>query len=167
MFRLTGALMIAGVCAVYGFSAADRLKRRYLFLREFITSLSVIETEIVFGKYELERIFRGMEDKNALCGIYRVCADRIRGRGIKAAWDEAADKAADKAALRPEDINAVKTLGAELGMSDIGGQKNAIGRTRELSAGCAAAAEDEYRRMGRAYRICGALAGVFCILMIS
>ena len=166
MLRFTGAICISAACTMYGFISADRLRKRFCFLREFVTSLSVLETEIEFGRYELERIFRSMGDKRELCGIYGICAESIKERGIKAAWAAASDAAADAAALKREDISAVKSLGAELGKSDVRGQKNAIRRTKELAAVCEAAAGDEYKRLGRAYRICGALAGVFCVLMI-
>ena len=166
MLRLAGAVLIGVVCAMYGFFSADKLKKRYSFFREFITSLSVLETEITFGKYELRRIFKRMEDRPELCGLYSICAENIRESGIKRAWENAAETAAEKAGLRTEDISAVQSLGAELGMSDIEGQKNAIARTMELAKKCEMRAADEYDRLGRAYRVCGALAGVFCVLMI-
>lgn len=166
MLRFTGALLISAACTMYGFVSADKLRRRYRFLSGFMTSLSVLETEIVFGKYELERIFRSMSDKKELCGIYSMCVDNIEKSGIKTAWDKAAIAAAEEAGLRADDLNAVRSLGTELGMSDIRGQKNAIARTKELVSVCESSASDEYKRLGRAYRICGALAGVFCILML-
>ena len=166
MLRFAGALLIGAVCTMYGFLSSDQLKKRYVFFREFITSLSVIETEITFGKYELRKIFRRMEDKPELCGLYSICAENIKEIGIKRAWEQAAEAAAEKACIRSEDISMVQSLGAELGMSDVEGQKNAIARTRELAKKCETTATEEYNRLGRAYRLCGALAGVFCVLMI-
>ena len=166
MLRFVGALLIGAACAMYGFLSADRLKKRYVFFREFITSLSVLETEITFGKYELGRIFRRMEDKPELCGLYNICAENIKERGIRRAWETAAEKSAAEAGVKPEDIHAIQSLGAELGMSDIQGQKKAIARTIELAKKSEASAADEYCRLGRAYRACGALAGMFCVLML-
>ena len=166
MLRFVGSVLIGAACAMYGFLSADRLKKRYVFFREFITSLSVLETEITFGKYELHRIFRRMEDKPELCGLYDICAENIKEHGIRRAWETAAEKTAAEAGVKREDIPVIRSLGAELGMSDIQGQKNAIARTMELAKKCETRAAEEYNRLGRAYRACGMLAGVFCVLMI-
>lgn len=166
MLRFAGSLLIGAVCAMYGFLSADRLKKRHAFFQEFITSLSVLETEITFGKYDLMRIFKRMEDKPELYGLYSICAEHIKECGIKRAWEAAAKEAAAEAGIKPEDISAVESLGSELGMSDIKGQKSAIARTRELVKKSEARAAEEYSRLGRAYRLCGTLAGVFCVLMI-
>ena len=163
MLKLTGAVLIGAVCAMYGFSAADKLKRRRNFLNAFLTSLAVLETEIVFGRYPLGVIFRRIKN-NELCGLYTDCD--IENLGIRAAWETSAKAAADEAGLKENELSAVLTLGAELGMTDIEGQKKSIARTRELAAAYAADAEDDYRRLGRAYRGCGIAAGIFFILML-
>ena len=49
MLRIIGSVMVLTACAWAGFSAADRLRRRRDFLTSFITSLTVMQTEIVFG----------------------------------------------------------------------------------------------------------------------
>ena len=166
MLRFVGSLLVGAVCAMYGFLSSDKLKKRYVFFREFINSLSILETEITFGKYDLLRIFRRMEDKPELYGLYSICAENIKEYGIKRAWEAAAQEAAAEAGLKSEDISAVQSLGTELGMSDIKGQKNAIARTMELAKKSEVKAGEEYSRLGRAYRLCGTLAGVFCVLMI-
>ena len=164
MFRLFGALMVCAVCIMYGFSAADRLRKSRDFLNAFISSLTVLETEISFGKNTLDRIFERFKDERRLCGIYKSCKEDMPRLGIKRAWEAAADKTSREAGLSREAGAAVKSLGTELGMSDVSGQKKAIARVRELTAACAAAAEDEYARMGRTYRMCGVLTGIACVI---
>ena len=163
MLKLTGAMLIGAACAMYGFSAADRLRRRRDFLNAFLTSLSVLETEIVFGRYPLGVIFGRIKSKE-LCGLFTDCD--IESLGIRAAWDESARAAADAAGLKENELSAILTLGSELGMTDTEGQKKSIARTRELAAAYAADAADEYKRLGRAYRGCGIAAGIFFILML-
>ena len=163
MLKLAGAVLIGAACAMYGFSAAERLKRRRDFLSAFLTSLSVLETEMVFGRYPLGVIFGRIKNKE-LCGLYRDCD--IDELGIRAAWEKSARAAADAAGLKENELLAVLTLGSELGMTDIEGQKRSIARSRELTASYAADAADDYKRLGRAYRGCGITAGVFFILML-
>lgn len=165
MLKLTGSLMIAAVCVMYGFSSADRLRRRRDFLTSFLTSLSVLETEISFKRHALAEIFERLDDK-ALLGLYEHCRKGIERDGIRSAWSDAANAASDAAGLKPSEREAVLSLGTELGMSDISGQRAAIGRTRELTAALAGAAADDYKRLGRAYRGCGISAGIFFVLML-
>lgn len=162
MLKLTGAVLIGAVCVMYGFSAADRLRRRRDFLNAFLTSLSVLETEIVFGRYPLRVIFGRIKNKE-LCGLYTDCD--IDGLGIRAAWERSASAAAAAAGLKENELAAVLSLGSELGMTDIEGQKRSIARARELAAAYAADAADDHRRLGRAYRGCGIAAGIFFVLM--
>ncbi len=166
MVRLMGALMVCAVCIWAGFSAADRLRRRRDFLRDFVTSLSVLETEIAFGKYDLEEIFGRMNADEHLYGMYKTCSEQLGEYGIKRAWNNAVSAVADAASLTDSDIDAVCALGAELGMSDINGQIRAIERTAELSSGNAGEAEERCTRLTRVYRGCGMLSGAFAVLML-
>lgn len=166
MIRLMGALLICAVCIWVGFSSADRLRRRRDFLESFVTSLSVLETEIVFGKYELEDIFGRMSADERLYGMYKLCAGQIGEYGIKRAWNDAVSAVADAASLTDNDIDTVCALGPELGMSDINGQIRAIERTSELASKNAAEAGERCARLTRVYRGCGVLSGAFAVLML-
>ena len=165
MFKMTGALLIASAAAWFGFAAADRLKRRRDFLIAFGTSLTVLETEIEFGRYELKRIFKRIGDDKKLYGFYGICGDEIKEKGIKKAWSSAVEKAADAASLMSSDKDAILALGHELGMSDVSGQKKSIERCASLLSQGAENAGSEYTRLAKVYRSCGILAGAFIVLM--
>ncbi len=164
MIRLIGSMMIGSVCAWLGFVMADRLKKRRDFLSAFITSLTVLETEIEFGRRALEKAFAEL-DKEELFGFYRLCRDEMREIGIKKAWERAAEKTAEKAYLNQGDIRAISSLGAELGMTDVGGQKKNIARAREILAGCFDEAESDHKRLAKVYKSCGVLAGIFIVIV--
>lgn len=166
MLKLIGASLLGFVCAYYGFISADRLKKRRDFLNEFKSSLSVIETEIVLGRYELGEIFRGIDKSQKLYGLYGICASLIEENGIRNAWKLASEKAGEQGCLKKEDISAVSSLGNELGMSDTDGQKKALKRAAELIKPLADNAGEEYTRLARVYRSCGVLAGIFIILAV-
>ena len=165
MVKMTGALLIASVVVWLGFAQADRLKRRRDFLTAFGTSLTVLETEIEFGRYELKRIFERIDDNGKLFGFYGICASEIEEKGIKKAWSSATDKAVDAANLNSQDKDTILALGHELGMSDVSGQKKTIGRCAALLSQGAENAAGEYSRMARVYRSCGILAGAFVVLI--
>ena len=165
MLKFTGSLLIASVCVMYGFSAADKLRRRRDFLTAFLGSLTTLETEITFARSALGRIFERL-DESPLCGLYVSCKNNLERDGIRAAWTDAANAAADTAGLKPPERDAVIALGSELGMSDVAGQRQAIAGTREHISALSEAANDDYKRLGRAYRGCGISAGIFFMLML-
>lgn len=166
MLRMTGALLICLVCIWVGFSAADRLRRRRDFLECFVTSLSVLETEITFGMRGLGTIFRDMSSDDRLYGLYGSCAETLAERGIKTAWSDAVNGVCDNAALTGADAETIRALGSELGMSDVGGQKRAIERTAELLSKSADEAGERCMRLTKVYRGCGVLSGIFAVLML-
>lgn len=166
MLRFSGALMICLCCIWAGFSAADRLRRRRDFLVRFGTSLAVLETEIEFGRRNLAAIFSGMDTDGLLYGFYSRCAGKVADMGIKRAWSEAADAVSGRAALTDGDREVIRSLGSELGMSDVMGQKRAIERTYELLSERAAEAGADCERLTRVYRGCGLLSGAFAVLML-
>lgn len=163
MLRQTGSLMLAAACAMYGAELAAALRRRRDFMREFVTSLSVIETEIIFCARPLGEIFKKLDNKK-LYGLFTECAAEIDKCGIKAAWEAAARQAAQCADLPKSCVDTLMQIGSELGRSDKEGQKKAIKRTAALADAAAAEADEEYKRMGRVYRGCGLLAGALCII---
>lgn len=166
MLKLVGSALIGSVCAYYGFISADRLRKRRDFLNEFKASLSVIETEITLGRYELGEIFRRIDHNQRLYGLYGLCASLMAEKGIKSAWGIAAERVSGQGCLKKEDISVISSLGSELGMSDINGQKKALRRVSELIRPLADNAGDEYTRLARVYRSCGVLAGIFIILAV-
>lgn len=164
MLRLIGSAMIGIVCAAYGFGRAATLRRRCDFMREFLNSLAVLEAEISFGRAPLGEIFKKL-DAPELFGLYSDCAKNLPEHGIKKAWQCSAEHAADAASLYKAERDAVCSFGTDLGKSDVEGHKKATERITRLISGYAAAAEDEYSRMGRVWRSMGLLAGAMCILV--
>lgn len=166
MTKFIGGFMIAMVCAWFGFRSADGLKRRHEYLKQFISSLCALETEITFAGYELKTIFQHNAKNDLLHDFYILCADRIEADGIKSAWRSSLHDIKDNACLKADDIAVMEQLGNELGMSDINGQKKAIERTCELLKSNEQSSYEEYARLAKVYRSCGVLAGIFVIIAI-
>lgn len=164
MLRLIGSMALGTVCAMYGFGRAAALMRRRDFLRSFLSALSVIETEICFGRRTLGEIFSGL-DSPELCGLFTDCTAGLEASGIKYAWQSAAASAAAVVGLNADEKSIITSLGAELGRTAAEGQKKVLGRAAAYISSQLEMAEDEYRRMGRVYRSCGVLAGAMCVLI--
>ncbi len=165
MKLLIGIIMLC-ISAYMGFYLSDRLKRRRDFLKEMSVALSQLATEIEFSHTALSRIFELFCDRRELCGFFTDCKGRMDSLGIRRAWQAAAEEMGERAMLKCDDIRILASLGSELGMTDISGQKTAIARViRQLDAN-AVTADEEYSRLGRTYRQCGLLVGVFFIIIL-
>ena len=165
MLRFIGSLALGAVCVMYGSERAAQLMRHRDFLRRFCGALSVIETEISFGRRALGDIFSEL-DSPELYGLFTDCADALEKSGIRNAWHSAASSAAKMAGLAADEQAELISLGTELGRSDVEGQKNILRRAAAYASARLEAAEDEYRRMGRVYRSCGLLVGALLILIL-
>ena len=166
MLKAVGALTVCAVCMWWGCRAAESLRRRKVFLESFVTSLSALETEIVFGRYELGDIFSRADPERKLCGLYQRCAAYLPELGIRKAWRRSAEEAAEAAELTAADTEIISSFGRELGMSDPDGQVRAIRRITELIGKNAEEADERYRRLSRVYRGCGILTGIFAVLVL-
>lgn len=165
MLRLTGGFLIAAVCVYIGFYLSDRLKKRRDFLLAFINALGVLKTEISFSKNDIAQIFSGLDENKALCGFFRRCAEGIEERGLKKSWERALLCVCDEAALLSCDKTLILQLGSELGRSDSTTQAETVDRARSLIMTRYEEAEEEYLRLSKVYRSCGALAGIFFIII--
>lgn len=164
MIRIIGAGLIGIVCAYAGFRAAEKLKRRKAFFTEFILSLGIVETEIVFGQKSLIRIFKELKEREYVGDFYGEVCESLMQKGIKAAWREGVKNGIENVSLKDDEESILLSLGSELGMSDIEGQKRAINRTVVLLKNVENKAAEEYMRLAKAYKWCGVLAGVFVMI---
>lgn len=162
---LVGIIMLC-TSAYAGFYLSDRLKRRRDFLMGMSVALSQLASEIEFSHNTLSQIFDSFCDRRELCGFFSDCKMQIDSLGIRRAWQTATELVGESAMLKNDDIRIIASLGGELGMTDVSGQKTAIARViRQLDAN-AVTAEEEYSRLGRTYRQCGLLVGVFFIIIL-
>lgn len=164
--KLVGAVIIFLSCLIIGFRESDRLKKRTAYLKNVQTALNLIETEISFGKNHLKRIFEGIEKSADCCGLFSETAENIEKSGIKKSWNKSLSDKKDELCLKNDDLEALMTLGNQLGMTDAENQIKNIRYIRELLEKNAQEAEGEYNRLGRLYRSGGIMAGLLLILLL-
>lgn len=164
--KIIGAAMILGVCAYSGFRFADRLKKRYVYLRNILTALNLLETEISFGGSRLKKAFESVDKAADTKGLFKTASENLEQLGIKRAWREAVKEKKEELCLTDGDSEALTALGARLGMTDTENQMKNIRYVKEMLAAKQAEAEGEYERQGRLYRSGGILAGLFLIFLL-
>lgn len=154
------------VSVYFGFYLSNRLKLRCGFLKEMVSAIMFTLSEIEFTHAELSDIFKRIGTRKYAGDFFVRCAANIRANGIRRTWEEAVDNAADRVYLTAEDIEVMKELGMYLGMSDIDGQKNAIGIAAARLGENIKGADEEYARMSKTYKSCGVLLGALCFIII-
>lgn len=156
--------MIGIVCSYAGFCAAGRLKKRRDTIRGFIASLKAAETEILFGRTDLREIFKRLSAGSCENDFFGACAKYTGELGIRQAWSRALNETTDM--LKNDEKEVIRSLGSELGMSDVEGQKRAIERVCGLLERAYDEANGEYMRLGGVYRKCGVLCGAFVVIVL-
>lgn len=167
MLSLIGGGLICITASYGGFYFADRLRKRYDFLRNMKSALLYISSQIEFGRYELRRIFSHIEDNPSLFGFFSMCADKIYKDGIEKAWSASLCSVSTNAFLKEPETEALFALSKELGKSDVSGQKKAIALCVNLIDMSLESAKDEYERLSKTYRGCGILLGVFFLIIFA
>ncbi len=164
-FRLVGGIMVATGALWWGMCEARKLKTRVEFLKAVSSGLERAAAEIEFGKYEIAYIFQGLNINNDK-GLFKICSKNIKSMGIKNAWEKAVEVVNENGFLKEDDKSVIIQLGNSLGMSDVKGQKNNINMVVSELMKSILRAEDENERLGKVYRGCGALLGVFILIIL-
>ena len=164
--RLLGGGLIACAMAWRGMCEAQKLQQRVEFLKAISAGLETVKTEMEFGRYELGYIFKKLDTKNDR-GFFKTCQKGIEEKGIKKAWANAVADVTEYGFLKDNDSDIILQLGNRLGMSDIEGQKNNIDMTVTELQKNITVAEEEYIRLGKVYRGCGVLLGIFIMIILA
>ena len=166
MLRLFGGICVLVFASYGGFYMSGRLKTRRDFLRSMSESLTYIASEIEFGHCELADIFMRIDNSSAACDFFRKCAEGLQKSGIRRAWEKSVASCRENMPLKKEDIDVLLQLSTQIGMSDITGQKTVISRAVTHLDTYASSADEEYARLGKTYRSCGVLLGVFFLIIV-
>lgn len=164
LVKLVGALVIFISCTYFGIRRSAELKGRCTSLKNISAALMQLETEIAFSSNDLKRAFLNIDKSTKTYGLFRDAAERIGQYGIKKAWTYAVLKS--PMPLSDSDRELLLMLSVKLGMTDAKNQLRHTAYINELVNAQAAAAEGEYRRLGRLYQSGGVLAGLFIVLVI-
>lgn len=163
--RFIGSTLIAIAVTWWGMCEAKKLKERVVFLRALLSGLVTAKAEIEFGRYEIGYIFKRLNVNNDK-GIFKTCSGFIKEKGIKAAWETAVNIVCGDDFLKENDKDVILQLGNSLGMSDVEGQKNNIDMVVEELKKSISVAEEEDARLGKVYKGCSVLLGVFIMIIL-
>ncbi len=135
------------------------------------SGLQLLETEIVYGATPLPQALRqvaaGLEGTAA--SLYGTAAAGLtEGRGITASegWGRALETVYPASALLPEDLEALRLLGFNLGGSDRQDQVKHLALCRERLAHLEGLARDRAQRYAGVWSYAGVLVGLLVVLVL-
>lgn len=116
-----GSIGIITVCGLFGLWLAERSRGRPRELREFLTLLSLLDTEIVWGATPLPEAFASLSARatrpwQGFFADLKQCLQR--GQPAGQAWRDTVDGQRKNFCLKAEDWPVIADIGKGLGRSD-------------------------------------------------
>lgn len=172
--KLVGSSLILLAGTAWGLEAAARLERRVHLLQGLKLGLSLLETEISYGRLPLPRAMMKVAShlkETGTAPLFRkcgVCMEPGKGLVAEEAWRESvADFLRREPALKDQDGEILLALGGYLGLSDPQDQLKHLRLAQERLRFQEKQAYEEAVRQGKIYRYAGfATAAVLVLVLV-
>ena len=151
-----------------GYAASRKLSLRVEFYEKYIKFLSFLSTEIRYAAVPLPEIFEKYKDRLLVSDILEFCICEIhKGNTMDISWGNAVENIRGRYGLKPEDIDVIKGLGENLGVSDIEGQLSNCKLNIDMANTYLESAREEKKRKSKLYLMLGLFIGIAIALLIS
>lgn len=173
MLKLVGAALVVGAGALVGFQYSEGYRVRPALLRQLVSGLGQLETEIVYRSLPLATAFERVATRvpRASGALFGDAAIRLGdgGRGAPAAscWQAALSEWDGLRRLRPLEIEILLSFGQSLGTSDVDDQVRHLRATQAELSRVAAEAEAERDRLSGLSRYLGACTGLVVAILLA
>lgn len=120
MTILASIMLIFG-CGSLGLYLAARIKKRPVELRDFLTALTLLDTEIIWGGTPLPEAFALLKQRSegSWKDFFAELERRVlEGESANTAWSETIRTQDKKFCLKAEDWQVIQNVGKGLGRSD-------------------------------------------------
>lgn len=171
MLKLLGCVLVMVVATMAGFRIAARYAERSHQLRQFVTALKILETEIFYAATPLPEACRRIARRipaPAGMAFERIAVNLCDGRGLTAdaAWREALAESQGQLALKGTDRDVLMNFGHTLGVSDRDDQIKHIHLAIAHLSAEETNARDEQQRNEKMWRYLGALLGLAVVILL-
>lgn len=163
MLRIIGSTLIILSGTLLGFLKSDMLRRRSECLTKIISGLNLLETDISYGKKDLQKALLTIGENHKI-ELFKNMAKKIPTIGIKEAISSALKEECE--CLLQRDKAPILALGENLGMTDSLSQEISIKRAVLTLSESKKEAEAEYAKFGRLYRSVGVLGGILGAIIL-
>lgn len=171
MLKAIGAVMVILASSVAGMQLGGVYARRPRELRSMMGALLMLKTEIGYAATPLPEALTAIAKRAdpAVSPFFGAAAhylDNVHGATASEAWSRALAEAGCTMALREEDVETLRDLGASLGGSCREDQMRHISLAMERLKAAAVSAEIDAGRYVRLYNFLGFGAGVGLVILL-
>ena len=168
LIKIIGSAIIIISTAMIGFSFASKLEKRKRTLGDFLSALTMLETEIDFASNPLKTAFSAISTAlDSEVGLFfgDIAQSMDSGKiGTKRIWDDSLAAHTPAMSLTTADIEILSAFAVQLGKTDRENQLKNIAHTKALLNAQTANAGDACNKNKRMYQNAGILTG--CLIAI-
>lgn len=169
--KLLGAALVLISATLFGFFQAMQLARRPRQIRELISVLQRLETEIVYGSTPLPAALRRLSSGTAepIASLLRDVADALAQRPqtpLGELWRQEAERAWRRSAMKEPEFEAFARLGATLGLSDRTDQAKHLKLASAQLKTEEETAREQQKRYETMWRSLGVLVGALIVILM-
>jgi stage III sporulation protein AB len=171
MVKVLGSVLIVVASTLIGFRIAARYANRSRQLRQFISALKLLETEIFYAATPLPDACRriAMRTPTPVGAFFLQVAENLmdgRGRTATEVWREALLAMKDELALKESDRSVLIAFGQTLGVSDREDQIKHIHLAIAQLSAEEVIAREEQLKSEKMWRYLGALLGLTLVILL-
>ena len=164
-----GAFLLIISCGSLGLYNAARIRKRPVELRECLTALVLLDTEIFWGSTPLPEAFSILRDRTdgAWSGFFAQVSERLqKGEGAQVAWNNTISSQEKNFCLKQEDWQVIKDVGKGLGRSDREEQHKQIELVRQQIALVKEHAAQWSEKQAKMWSYLGFLGGIAGVIFL-
>lgn len=163
MLKLIGSVMIVAAGGLIGLQKSAELKYRAETLQKLISSLTLLENEISYGKNDTKRALKSIGEIQDF-SLFCTASESMNTLSVSDAFMHAAsDK---KFFFAESDLEILKPFADSLGTTGTTSQLSIIAHTKTLLESACADAREKYSVLGKLYRSMGFLSGIFIAILL-
>jgi stage III sporulation protein AB len=171
MVKVLGSVLIVVASTLIGFRIAARYANRSRQLRQFISALKLLETEIFYAATPLPDACRRIAklSPTPVGAFFRQVAENLmdgQGRTATEVWREALLAMKDELALKESDRSVLIAFGQTLGVSDREDQIKHIHLAIAQLSAEEVSAREEQLKSEKMWRYLGALLGLTLVILL-
>lgn len=171
LFKFIYSALIIGCSSLLGFIFANTYVERSKLLNSLLSTLQMLETEIVYGATPIPAIMQkvGNKSKNEIKNIFLTAAGLLSlnlGQTFDEIWHNAVTQETKHTCLNREDIDLLLSLGKNLGISNCDDQMKHIRLIQEEFKRCYEAALVEQDKNNKLFKNLGFLLGITIVIII-